>query len=70
MGHNHDILVDYAAGKQLAFLKSNTEAGRNFLSDNVKSRRIHKTVMCEPQELLDLIPKIMKAKLVIRWRNK
>jgi hypothetical protein len=65
----HDITIIFKVGDALAYAKSGSQAGRNFLSDNVQGRRIHNTALVKSEDLLLLLEQAMRLDLSIFWRK-
>jgi hypothetical protein len=65
----HDLTIIFTPGDALAYAKSGSTAGRNFLSDNVPGRRLHNTALVASEDLLALIERAMQLDLSIFWKK-
>jgi hypothetical protein len=65
----HDLTIIFTPGDVLAYAKSGTIAGRNFLSDHVRGRKIFGSHLVDTEDLLPLLEKGMRAGLSIFWKK-
>ena len=67
---NADIDIIYQADDPIGLLRPRTQAGRNWLIDNVKGPRINNSAaVSAPAELLEVIGKLTENGITANWRQ-
>lgn len=67
---NADIDIIYQVDDPIGLLRPLTQAGRNWLIDNIKGPRINNSAaVSAPAELLEVIGKLTGAGITANWTN-